>query len=205
MNKNQKMIFNTVLALLSIRHLMAGCGFREMPVKMVKEKNIETFMGELDDTQVSWINDEGPAETAVVKNLKTGKQHSFGTSIFNSKVILSADQKTIGIEEGSGSNLWLSFYDAESGQSVGRIDLSGERHKIVGDKVYFDGTCEGCTGKNCPCWPATVHSIESCQPVLLEKESKDYCRQIFGVSFTKKSLIDYPRTPKAKLVKQGIE
>jgi hypothetical protein len=184
----------------------AACGLHKVKMKVTKAVGSRAAVGRSGNFQISWGD---TAEKATITNLKTGQSCDFGLGYFSPDVVyLSSDRSVVMTREGAASNIELSFYDTAFCQPIDSIDISGPTWRLSGRKIFFDGYCESCSEDNaqCACDPATVYGLDDgCHPVFREQESRAYTKKVMGVEFYRPSWIAYPKTKRAKFIKEGVD
>lgn len=154
------------------------------------------------DESTSSPGDIFPEPPLTVQNIKLRKKCQIDGGIWvNGQMYLSQDEKTLVLFSYAGSSGYLDFYKTGNCRQFAHIDVSGES-KVEPNRIIYEGVCgDGfCEGAGCECRPATIHLLNSqCSPILDEMASYELTKTIYGVGFKNKSVLDYPKTDKAKL------
>jgi len=190
------------------------CGLKKVDLKPLSPTDFSKYIGKGADVQLTFTNDD-PKKPATqfneypleVKNMKTKTACKIEGGIWLAdKVYLGDGEKVIALEEGSGSNADLAFYDAATCKGIGKLDISGPKVSVTESRVVSEGACEPYEkgGKKFgSCSPAAVYELgDHCRPILQDKESRELTKKVYGVEFSKMSEIENPQTPQAKVIRE---
>jgi hypothetical protein len=201
--KSYRLAFLVLAVCGNLNAAGSKCGFSSknlVPSKSDKQSSFRSISGNL---ELTFDPENCDSCTLEIKNLNTNSNCSLPKDLW-SDLYLSTDEKTLLTQRYND----LEFYDTQTCKQVGSSIPDYGGVKVEEDKITYEGVCnEGvCDGPHCNCWPARVYDLtDRCQPILNEQMSLALTKRIYGVSFSKKSLISYPKSPNAKLLKEGIE
>jgi len=146
-------------------------------------------------------------EPLVVRRFGSDQECYLGEGIWDKAgIYLSEDGKTLAAVESSGSSSGLSFFDTTSCKKVDSIDVSGLDYKITPGRVVYRGVCEYTRDDKSrgSCSPAAVYALsQDCRPRRMDQESLALTQKAFGVAFSSLSEIEFPHSPKARVLSPG--
>jgi hypothetical protein len=128
----------------------APCGLKKVDLKPLSPNDFSKYVGKGAQVQLTFTNDE-PSKPATqfneypleVKNLKTKTACKIDGGIWLAKQVYIGDgEKIIVLEEDSGSNADLAFYDSATCKGVGKLDITGPKVSITESRVVSEGACE---------------------------------------------------------------
>ena len=186
----------------------ANCGLHRLAMR--PEKVLGSYVGREKSTQVALVAEHPVGamplfnQPLVVKLDGSDKDCRLGEGIWDQdRIYLSADARTLAAVESSGSSSDFSLFDLNSCRKIGRIDVSGLGYQIIPDRVIYQGVCEYTRDDKSlgSCSPAAVYALSpDCRPSRMERESLDLTKKNFGVAFSESSEVEFPHSPKARLV-----
>lgn len=187
-----------------------ACDLGQIDLVPWKANRFEKYVGSGKNIEMTFHNESAKSEdlyldSVTLQNKKTQKSCLIDLSILDrQKVFLSADENTIVLGHSSGSKMGLSLYDTNTCKEKAAL-LFGPESTVDKNRITFNGTCEYTSQDRrfAYCLPAEVYDLDqSCHLKKIEKESRNLTKQIFGVSFTGYTAIEFPRTKKARVVKK---
>ncbi len=192
--------------------LIAPCEMNSFPIKSVgKENKMEKFVGLGKQIEVIFKvypggNDQGYFSDSVLtfKNLKTKKTCDIKDGgIWNqNEVYLSSNESVAGLATGSGSGLWMEFYNTQTCKKMASTaEVGGGPIHITQSKIEAEAVCESLEENLSYCCPAYVYELDSqCLPKKSEKASRELTRKLHGVDHSKCVRVLDPGTSKAKVI-----
>jgi len=149
------------------------------------------------------LRQETDQQTLVVGNTSSGKSCQVPIDGELMDLYVSNNESVLAVISGYGSGHSVYFVESRGckirpGKGM-QARTSIQKDKLVLDAYCGDGVCEG---KNCTCWPSEIYSISpNLELTHLTEESFQHTKKMIGVGFSKKSMIDFPKSDKARVVK----
>jgi hypothetical protein len=115
-----------------------ACTFINLPITPLSPEKIDTFLGITEIIDVRFNNEktEGnievfPDSPLIITNRKTNSACSIDGGVWVRKDIYVSDDSTVILaHEFSGSNDFLTFYDARDCKKIGEIDISNSVWRV---------------------------------------------------------------------------
>ena len=127
------------------------CALQRVPVEPIASGRHDIYVGKASTLELRFHNDSAKAEVDVfpeppltIGHPATGATCDIDGGIWvRQAVYLSRDEKTLLVQEYSGSNDQLVMYDTATCRKTGEIDVSGARWKITADRISIGRQCSG--------------------------------------------------------------
>lgn len=207
MSHFQSMVLAVVLlpALVGCASTKPSCGLVELPITRRDAADAESYISKartftLEHWNHAKIDPPRLFPDPLVLVHADGSRCELDTGIY-SKVWVSADERTLGVDWNSGSDTFFELWDVASCTVRDRLVVFTAAYRLAGDRLEYDGGCEPGGLDDAICEPAAVWTLDAaCRPRLDAEESLRRTRKRFGVAFTTTSEIHFLGTPKVRVI-----
>jgi Tse1 toxin immunity protein Tsi1 len=125
------------------------CFLTQLPINPITSARKDIFVGKGKIIEVRFRNENTsqmvevfPEPPLTVRNQLSGRSCDIDGGVWvRQAVYLDADEKTLLVQEFSGSNDFLVFYDTTTCQKQSEIDVSGARWKISNNQISIGRQC----------------------------------------------------------------
>lgn len=154
--------------------LTESCNFTHIPVTSTELSRNEIYTGSGQHVEIQFFNEDAPNPVdvfpepkVIIKNKFSNKQCAIteGHGIWvGESVYLSDKESVLLLEEYSGSNASLLFFDTQSCHQLAVIDISELRWIISSDRLRLGALCRGDTLESCA-EKQEYHFTSQCLPI----------------------------------------
>jgi len=127
------------------------CALTQVPINPIEPARNDIFVGKAATLELRFRNESArqgvdvfPEPPLTVHHSASGESCDIDGGIWvRRSVYLSADEKILLVQEFSGSNDQLVFYDTTTCKKRSEIDVSGARWKIANNQISIGRQCSG--------------------------------------------------------------
>jgi hypothetical protein len=192
------------------------CDLKKLTVNPWKAGDFAQYVARGKSIELTWVNPSPSKPTdqfyeppLLITDLNTGTRCEVDGGIWlRNEFYTDSDERVIVSKTYSGSAAYLEFYQAADCKRLAILDVSGPAPVIEKNRITYNGVCEYEDKSKTTGWcsPAAVYGLDSsCKATLSDEESRALTKKIFGADFKSLSKIEFPHTPKARILETRIK